>query len=187
MTGSGSGPGAKPAGDKAAGLSTRLPLDQIDNPEFGLVLQLWLKKRGDRIAPARGDFDPAELKPVLPRLLLIEVVPGEPVDFRYRLAGTQSYDIHGIELTGRRISELEPPGFVTRLRQDLLELMQRPEPQYVRVDFTNREGNTRSLRVMRLPLSSDGRVIDMFLIVQDFGADPARLQQIMREVMWPRD
>lgn len=162
--------------------STRLPLESMDLPDFKLVLELWRQKRGGRIAPARADFDPAELKAVLPRLLLLEVVPGEPLDFRYRLAGTASYDIHGLELTGRRISELEPPEFVAALHQDLIDLMQRPEPQLVRSDFTNREGNTRSITILRLPLSSDGRGIDMFMILQNYGGDPAKLQQVTREV-----
>lgn len=173
---------ADSAGPRPRFVSTRLGIESLDLPDFKLVLELWRRKRGDRIAPARADFDPAELKAVLPRLLLLEVVPGEAVDFRYRLAGTQTYDIHGLELTGRRISELEPPEFVAGLRQDLLELMQRPEPQLVRSDFTNREGNTRSITILRLPLSSDGRGIDMFMILQSYGSDPAKLQQVMREV-----
>ena len=166
---------------------TRLPIAEIVNPEFQFVLDLWTRKRADRIAPARAEFDPAELKPVLPRVLLIEVLPGEPVDFRYRLAGTEAYDIHGLELTGRLVSELEPADFAERLRRDLLELVATREPQHVRIDFTNREGNTRSLAVLRLPLSGDGRDVDMILVIQDFGTDPAKLQQIMREVLRMRN
>uniref|UniRef100_UPI003137A719 PAS domain-containing protein n=1 Tax=Ferrovibrio terrae TaxID=2594003 RepID=UPI003137A719 len=53
----------------------------------------WLAKCGDRPMPARADLDPAEITPLLPNLILRDVLrdtkPGWPLDFRYRLIGTR--------------------------------------------------------------------------------------------------
>src|SRR3546814_15920512 len=68
---------------------THLPLAMIDSGDFRQLLGLWNRKRGSQRIPARADFDPLELKMILPRLMLLEVVD-DPPDFRYRLAGTAS-------------------------------------------------------------------------------------------------
>jgi hypothetical protein len=150
--------------------STQLPLGELAPADFDFLYRLWLAKRGQRLAPARAEFDPAELRAMLPRLLLIDVAH-DPPDFRYRLAGTLTYELHGQELTGKSITALKPPEFVATLWHDLRELVARAEPQLVQLDFTNQEGYHRAYHVLRLPLSSDGKTIDMILVLVDYGLD----------------
>src|SRR5262245_59672007 len=135
--------------------STRLPLGQLEPPDFDFLYRLWLATRGDRLAPARTAFDPTELRAILPRLLMIDVAR-DPLDFRYRLAGTLTYELHGQELTGKSITALRPPEFVATLWDDLRELAETAQPQLVLLDFTNQGGYHRLYHVLRLPLSSNG-------------------------------
>lgn len=87
---------------------TRLPLeDAFASAANRFVHDLWQKKRGGRAIPSRSDFDPAELKPFLPQIILIEV-RNDPPDFRYRLAGTSSRDLRGMEMTGHSVLDLVP-------------------------------------------------------------------------------
>ena len=51
-------------------------------------------------------------------------VARDPLDFRYRLAGTMTYELHGQELTGKSITALRPPEFVATLWADLRELIE---------------------------------------------------------------
>lgn len=151
---------------------TRLPIDRLTPPDFAFLYGLWLAKRGTRLAPARAAFDPGELRAILPRLLLIDVVR-EPLDFRYRLAGTLTYELHGQELTGKSITALQPPEFAATLWDDLRELIETGQPQLVLLEFTNQAGYHRAYHVLRLPLSADGKTIDIIMILVDYGTDDA--------------
>jgi len=148
---------------------TRMPVvDALDTDAFRFVFELWRARRRGRPLPARGDFDPLDLKPVLARLMLIEV-QDDPPDFRYRLAGTHSRDLTGQEWTGRSIRELVPQQHARLLWNDLCEMQQTLQPQYVRLDIISAVGEPLSYRVLRLPLGSDGKRMDMAMVVQDYG------------------
>jgi hypothetical protein len=155
---------------------TRLTLEAISSPEFRFVYDLWTRKRAARQAPARGDFDPAEMPQVLPRLLLIDIMRNPP-DFRYRLAGTETFFIHGTELTGRSVLSIVPAKQGQLVWNDLCEMMETWEPQHVQLEFVSQDGHGRSYRVLRLPLSSDGQAVDMVLVIQDFGTDPQKMKE----------
>jgi hypothetical protein len=162
----------------------RLRVDDIKAPEFRFMLDLWHRKRGSRRAPRRPDFDPAEMGHVLPRLLLIDVVRNPP-DFRYRLAGTDTFFIHGEELTSRSVLSIVPVKQGQLVWNDLCDMLETWEPQYVRLEFENQDGHRRDYRVLRLPLSSDGSEIDMVLILQDFGAKPHDLRDFYATLHHP--
>src|SRR5688572_2898444 len=66
----------------------------------------WNSLRVGAPVPPRRRLDPADMKRLLPTVSLIEVAPGEPADYRVRLAGTELYNVYGREITGRRLSEI---------------------------------------------------------------------------------
>src|SRR3546814_14604986 len=75
---------------------------------------LWVRKRQDRPAPLRRDFDVVELRRWLGFLCLIDIEAGGQ-DFRYRIFGPSVAAAVGPELTGRRLSDVEPgptPGLI---------------------------------------------------------------------------
>jgi len=160
----------------------RLPVTEITDPDFRLLLEWWHGKRGERAMPARADLDPSELRQLLHRLLIIEV-SHEPSDFRYRLAGSQTYDIHGVELTGRCVLDIKPQGQGRLLWNDMCEMLERKQPQHVMLQFTNQEGQPRSYRVLRLPLSRGGDTVDQVLVLQDFGVASHELKDMYRELL----
>lgn len=144
-----------------------------DAADFGLfrpLLAYWEQRRAGRIAPSRADIDPLDVPPsVLPHLLLIDV-ERDPVDFRYRLAGTAADTIHGQSLKGVRILDLRPEQFAKTLHGDLLRMAEIPEIQFTALSFTNRQSKIRRYRVLRLPLCDrDGR-LEMILVMADHGA-----------------
>lgn len=146
-----------------------IPLDGIDaDPElFGRAKAYWDRIRGDRWAPRRDDINPAEIASVLRHFLMVDVIRPGP-RYRYRLAGTGSADIHGFELTGHFIDELQPPEFAMQLQAQLNIVVESRKLQFVRLSFINREGYSRDYRVLRLPLSNDGEQVDIIIMVADF-------------------
>lgn len=147
---------------------TRLPFGQLQGADFELAHRLWQQKRGARRLPARADFDPLELKPALTRIMLIEV-SRDPPDFRYRLAGTLSREVTGMELTGRSVLQMKPAKQGRLLWNDLCEIVTTREPQLARLDVQSQFGTKLSYTVLRLPLATDGENVDMVLIVQSYG------------------
>src|SRR5258708_6705187 len=114
--------------------SSPLSFDALNPGGPKLLHDYWTEKRGLRRMPARGDVDPLELKAVLPHILLIDVAR-TPLDFRFRLAGTRTYHIFGVDLTGRSVREVEPPALATIVWDSLSELAATGVPQYVQLEF----------------------------------------------------
>ncbi|WP_119305087.1 PAS domain-containing protein [Dongia deserti] len=80
-------------------------MDRID--DRGCTRSNTTGKRQGRFAPSRSDIEPLDLVPILPRIMLADVIP-DPLDFRYRLSGTAIADVHGTELTGLAPRDLKP-------------------------------------------------------------------------------
>ncbi len=150
--------------------STPLPLATLDRADAKFVYDYWSRKRGDRRMPARADIDPLEIKSVLPQVVLIDV-QRQPLDFRFRLAGTRSYDIFGFDLTGRSVREIEPRDWSEGIWKSFSELARTGEPQHVRLDFCTTEGYARSFSVLRLPLGDDGITVDRILALNGLSRD----------------
>src|SRR5215470_6786814 len=64
----------------------------------------WNTRRGAKSMPSRSDIDPVDLKPMLPNLILIDVVP-DPRRYVYRLVGTREVEMRGTDPTGKAIEE----------------------------------------------------------------------------------
>jgi hypothetical protein len=67
---------------------------------FEQLEQVWRDACAGRAMPRRGEISPAKLKACLPYVTLIDVVQGDPIDFRYRLLGQKLIDGFGANLTG---------------------------------------------------------------------------------------
>ncbi len=145
---------------------TRRPLRPMESGRHSFVMQLWEERRGTRVAPRRADFDPWDLTPVLPLILLVDVLRN-PLDFRCRLAGTKVCDIHGAEVTGRHVRDLMPRHYSEKVWREYADLVEHREPQLCAVEYTNRFDLRRRFTVLRLPLSNDGQSVDMIMVVHD--------------------
>jgi hypothetical protein len=75
-----------------------------DNAVLRFYFDYWDRKRAGRPLPSRTDIKPAELKPHLGSIILLEAVPGAN-DFRYRLIGTRVTDYFLGDATGTTIRE----------------------------------------------------------------------------------
>jgi len=143
--------------------STALPLESVGDPAPKALYAYWQRKLQGRRMPARSDIDPLDLKTVLPNLVLLDV-QREPLDFRYRVAGTRTYDIFGYDLTGKSVRELEPRAFSAGLWTSLEAMTRDGLPQHAHLEFATANGYARSYRVLRLPLGDDGATVDRILV-----------------------
>jgi hypothetical protein len=132
----------------------------------------WNSRRGSRAMPARADLDPAEMKAILPHIVLTDVLrdesPDWPLDFRYRLLGTAVEDHMSRRFTGLRLSELpqQQPG--SQMWQNFSEVVELRQPRFHRVPYVGPHRDFLSLIDLVLPLSEDGQDVTMLLSLVDF-------------------
>jgi hypothetical protein len=141
----------------------------------------WDSKRCGRVAPMRSDIDPAEIKPLLPHLLIADLF-SEPLRVRIRLAGTRVCEAFGFNIAGRWLEELEldVDFWIPQYRRLIAE----PAPIYGRT--TGMRGAVEAFRSdwAVFPLSSDGQRIDQCLEIEDWtkGSPTDRFDDI--SIVW---
>jgi hypothetical protein len=146
-------------------MSETTPFKDAD-PRLHQVYAYWQQKRGARAMPARRDIDPAELRSVLPYLMLIDVEAGPR--FRYRLFGTAVVEAVGMDPTGRYIDEVMIGAYKTFLLGLYHDMLTMKKPIYsTSIYGTKRETKLWTQRLM-LPLSSDGANVDKVFACQVF-------------------
>lgn len=135
---------------------------EIRSKELRGLLAYWHGKQGNRAAPSRADIVPGEIKAILPRVFMIDVI-GSPPRFRFRLAGTLVVDRFGEEITGRFVDELDLDHRNREIIADYSEAAKLCRPVCSRWDYTKQDGRMLRYERLLLPLSSDGRTVDMLL------------------------
>jgi hypothetical protein len=123
----------------------------------------WARLRSGPALPGRRSLDPAPIKRLLPTVSLVEVVRGEALDYRMRLAGTALYNVYGGEITGRRLAEVYNTAAADYWRAELGAVVEARRPAVGVHNLGWRGASHLSLVWIRLPLASDGFNVDMIL------------------------
>ncbi|MEO3427821.1 PAS domain-containing protein [Pelagibius sp. CAU 1746] len=138
---------------------------RIPEPQLRDLYLYWIGKKDGRAWPAGGDIDTAELGPLLPYVMLVDVLQ-DGRRFRFRLVGA---DVAiGVDPTGKLQHEELPEGIY---RDHITALFRRgaagPGALYSRsaYGYTEIEG-PRGISRLFMPLASDGRTVDMMLVGQ---------------------
>jgi hypothetical protein len=130
-------------------------------PELEQLYRLWDAKRASRAAPAHRDLTLDELQPWLAHLLVIDVID-RGADFLYRHYGAAIGAFYGNDLSGRRLSAVEPAV------QEVVGKEYRDVVASFRPTYVVRSPRTLRKRTLvaraNLPLSHDGHAVDQLLV-----------------------
>lgn len=142
---------------------TSVAESDLDDRLSGLV-GYWAEKRHGRRFPARADFDPLELKPLLGHLLMVDVVrgPEDELRFRYRLFGSEFVFYHGADMTGRWLEDIANPGFRDELLDYYRSVVNQGELRTLSYDYLVGDRRHRFQAVL-LPLAADGKTVNIVL------------------------
>lgn len=134
------------------------------DPRLSGLIGYWAGKRQGRRFPARADFDPLELKPLLGFLLMVDVLRGPEDDlrFRYRLFGSEFVFYHGADMTGRYLDEIANAGFRNELLDYYCSVVNQGEVRTLSYDYLVGDRRHRFQAVL-LPLSADGQAVNIVL------------------------
>ncbi len=132
----------------------------------------WASLRSAGRLPARADIDPGRFKRHLPTVSLIDVIRGEKLDFRIRLAGTALYGLHSREITGLTVVEAYGPRDAPYWTSELEKVVTTARPAAGLRPLPGRDSDALSVMWLRLPLASNGAEVDMILGYDAVIGDP---------------
>lgn len=138
------------------------PDSEPTDPLLRQLLDYWTKEKGDRIAPSRLDVDPGQIRALLPNVFLVERI-GEPPRYRYRLVGTTVVKEFGEEITGKYLDEVDFDFVTSRVVSEYDRAAKECRPIVSKWAYDKQSGRRMAYERLILPLSSDGRTVDMFL------------------------
>jgi hypothetical protein len=115
----------------------------------------WLAKRGARTIPARSHIDPADIRHLLPYLMIIERAGDQ---FRYRLVGTAIARAVGYDATGATVgSYIAAPEVAEEALAIFRRVFTSACPIFATGEYLPRRGACVHLSLLTLPLSDEGR------------------------------
>lgn len=148
-------------------LSTRSHFDAIA-PKYGELFDLLASKAPAGLLPGRQHFDPLTVPEHMGYLNLVEVHRNDRLRFRFRLHGTMQTDAAGRDITGLFIDDAVIPEFVDRINGNMTRVVETKRPVYDRFQMPHpNRGYLDSERVY-YPLASDGKTVDMILILNGY-------------------
>lgn len=128
--------------------------------DLSRLFDYWQSKRGARAMPARADIDPLEMRWILGRLTLVEVLPDG--DYLWRLDGTEIVDFFRTNMTGRRLSDYPRSEMSQLMADEFAAVVQTRSPKIAR-RVGRIDERIWEYDILRLPLSEDGVTVSMVL------------------------
>ena len=123
----------------------------------------WRKLPSAHGLPGRQHVDPAEIRELLPWLVMLDVeCPLPRPAFRFRLAGTGIVRLYDLEITGRTVQEAFPEK-AAELNADFAQTVAARGPTYLRRPLPIPGKHYRSQESLICPLAADGQAIDMLI------------------------
>jgi hypothetical protein len=134
------------------------PAIVIEDARLRRLYDYWLSKKGDRMAPPRADIFPEDIRDLLPWVFIMERVGDR---LRYRLVGESVREMYGGKLIGMFIDEVDldhvTAAYIGEYQRAGIE-----GPTVKKWKFTKNDGRHLEYERLIMPLSSDGKTVDMF-------------------------
>ncbi len=110
-----------------------LKFEDIDwmTEEAKTLAEYWRRLQGGDVVPRRSDFDPAEIRSILPGIGIYEVKSPETI--LIRLAGTSLVEIFGQEITGQNFIDFWPQDLKFEAGRVLSGMVEKPSGLLVRI------------------------------------------------------
>lgn len=137
-------------------------------PVLERLLAYWNSKRAGRPWPLRADIEPAEIKRLLPHIMLVDI-SRDPFRVRYRLVGTEVVRVSHFDFTGQYLDQLvfesgDTMDWVGCYRQ----VVEIGLPGFGIVHWQALNATHRWIEFLICPLSADGRHITQCIAAEDY-------------------
>jgi hypothetical protein len=145
----------------------RLEISQLGSPLIHRFHEYWRAKLvAPNVLPLRAAFDPAELRGLLPSLVILDV-EREPLRFRYRLVGTRVVEFNAQEFTGRYLGTMGWQG-EHQLVEVCADAAASGAPVSGFYSWTLKNGAIGKCEFGVFPFSEDGRTAAQLFGIEDY-------------------
>ncbi len=142
-------------------------MSEIRSPDLRRLRDDWEARRHGREMPSRADFDVLDLKYMIGKIVLFDVAY-DPLRYRCRLHGTAIARRVGYEMTGKTIDDIPSPALRAKMHAHFARVVEGRVPIVETRERETLEEGTIDCEVLILPLSGDGKTVDMLLIGMAF-------------------
>ena len=152
-------------GQVRGGMSHPVGFDVWDG-SFDPLYQWWREGVDAGRLRGRQDLDPGRFTKLLPRLALIDVLQRDPLDLRYRLAGTEIFFKSGRDPTGKRFADIYSGPYLAEAFETYRGVIDSARPYTSTRTYTReKEGGFLTYKRLLLPLARDGETVDVVLLL----------------------
>jgi len=135
-------------------------IDAPRDDRLKALYQYWNTLRGDRVMPARADIDPGQIPGLLPHLIMYTVA----ADYRIRLVGEEIVHFTGRNATGHPVASTMSPRSAEMMIKILDAVATEQVPKFRAGKAHWQSDKTyQDFEACFLPLSSDGKAVDIIL------------------------
>jgi hypothetical protein len=146
-------------------------LDEVTSPRIRALHDYWKSKCNDVVPPPRSAIEPAEIRPLLPYLLLVDL-DADPFRIVYRLVGTAVVRWHGEDFTGRAheaVPSLADSGIEDSYRRASASKV----PVFGRTALYAGDRSWIGFDYAVFPLSDNGKTVNKCLAIECIGPSEA--------------
>jgi hypothetical protein len=141
---------------------------ELTSTKIAALARYWESKRGQRAMPRWRDIDPAEIKPLLPHLL-VSRYERDPFRVRYVIVGTWLAQFAGGDFTGRTLDELDFSSEDTDWHAHHLRFIAEKAPTFGICRFVTQSGLERDYESAMFPIAGeDGATVERALAIEDW-------------------
>jgi len=162
------------------------PPPQIASESLRQLSAYWDRLRAGRACPSWSEIDPAEMKTLLPHILVAEFL-SDPFDVRFRLVGTMIVEAYGEDFMGRNLRSLEPTGGVDLWLELYSRLVEERVPVYGRYSLSSDYVQTQYVDAGIFPLSADGVKVDKAIELEDWSQAATLAPSVLMHPAWRFD
>ncbi len=123
----------------------------------------WRRIGGERTLPSRRDLDPVDIPRLLPFVMLVDVL-SEPLDFKFRLIGTEISTIIARNSLGRRFSSIPHMAAGNQVWTEYEAVVNSRRPLTASIGYVGGDSRVCAVRHALMPLSADGDAVDMVFV-----------------------
>ncbi len=142
-------------------VKSALTIEELPNSILKNFYQYWLRMKGSRSMPSRSNLNPADITPLLPNIVLVDVEQ-DPRRYRVRLLGTETVKVLGEDCTGRYLDDLTMLGSIVKKRYEWLVVEKKP--YFYRGNMKNADKPYIEYMGVAMPLSSNGVDVDILMV-----------------------
>jgi hypothetical protein len=156
-------------------LGHKIAFDEISSPIVRQGYDYWLSKRAGRTFPARADINPAEIKRLLPHVILVRVLDGGR-DYQYRIVGEANVKAHGFNPLNGRVGDLDRQvqGYTAMMIGLYTHICRTGRPFAARGTLVHLDRSFQTYESIYMPLGPDGDTVDHLLAIADYDGEVLR-------------